>query len=328
MIKIASMGAFESSACEFYRGQGVFPWLKNEGIDFFTVNGFGWYQLMGVDIFFLRRPHTEQHVNVLKFVKSMKIPIWIDYDDDLSALDVSNPVAHMYMSPGVQNAIDACVAMADVVTVATPALEYNLKRMAKKVVIVPNAFNDYTHTLATEPSKKNTIVWRGSMTHDRDFAEIQDALIEVLKESKWEFVTMGHSMWGVADACPNQYTNFPMSDLIEYFDNIRKLQPAIVIVPLVDTRFNRAKSNIAWIEGTYAGASVIAPNLPEWDSEGVLRYDDAEEFAENLRLLIRSEIDRHSLFRKSVKHIQEKLLLSKVNEQRLEIAQGLIGGRI
>jgi hypothetical protein len=49
-----------------------------------------------------------------------------------------------------------------------------------------------------------------------------------------------------------------------------------MFVPLVDNEFNRAKSNIAWLEGTWAGAKTIASDLPEFNKPGVTVYKPGE----------------------------------------------------
>jgi hypothetical protein len=44
------------------------------------------------------------------------------------------------------------------------------------------------------------------------------------------------------------------------------------MVPLHVSDFNRAKSNIGWIEAVHAGAITVAPDFQEWRRPGVINY--------------------------------------------------------
>lgn len=108
-------------------------------------------------------------------------------------------------------------------------------------------------------------------------------------------------------------------DIIDYFRNIKTLRPSIQIVPLENIMFNYNKSNIAWIEGTYAGAVTIAPNLPEFNKPGVLTYNSPKEFKSILEGCLKGDYDLRSLYDSSYIYIKENLLLSKVNNLRKEV---------
>src|ERR1035437_9869971 len=98
-----------------------------------------------------------------------------------------------------------------------------------------------------------------------------------------------------------------------------------MIVPLVDSEFNRAKSNIAWLEGTYAGAAVVARSLPEFGVPGCIHYEDPKEFSNVVRDALASSERRKSAVRKSWSHISKAgLHLSDVNHIRQEVLNDLI----
>jgi hypothetical protein len=96
---------------------------------------------------------------------------------------------------------------------------------------------------------------------------------------------------------------------------MRRLNPNIFIYTLENTKFNQGKSNISWIEATYVGAAVIAPDfLPEFVKPGISNFNSSlkETFnkikADNEVLKLMNEL--------SWDYIKAKLLLSHVNQQR------------
>jgi hypothetical protein len=106
--------------------------------------------------------------------------------------------------------------------------------------------------------------------------------------------------------------------IIDYFKFFSELNPNIFIYTLKDTPFNRAKSNISWIEATYAGASVIAPEfLPEFaNMPGVITYNELmDSVFENVKDLNKGLAITNDL---SWKYISQNLLLSQVNNQRYQ----------
>jgi len=94
-----------------------------------------------------------------------------------------------------------------------------------------------------------------------------------------------------------------------------------VAVPLENTQFNQAKSNIAWIEATVlCGAVAIAPiDLPEFDKPCVLRYKGPRGFDTVLNAVIGGRIDREDMVMQSQKYISENLRLSEINKERARL---------
>jgi SAM-dependent methyltransferase len=107
---------------------------------------------------------------------------------------------------------------------------------------------------------------RGGGSHSRDIDTYKDAIINIMNdypEYNWAF--MGYwPKWALETLPDERLLLFPYGDLMKYFETLMELKPEIMIVPLEDTEFNKSKSNIAWIEGTLAGAITLAPDLPEF----------------------------------------------------------------
>jgi hypothetical protein len=113
-------------------------------------------------------------------------------------------------------------------------------------------------------------------------------------------------------------------DLIEYFHSLKTLAPKIHLVPLKDNRFNRCKSNIAWMEATWAGAACVVPGFEEFEMEDT-SYDDNESFYRIAKALLDDEQLNSDIYFFARDYIQKNLLLSQVNQMRIQIARSLGG---
>jgi hypothetical protein len=95
-------------------------------------------------------------------------------------------------------------------------------------------------------------------------------------------------------------------------------------VPLADSIFNRCKSNIAWIEGSFAGAVCLVPDWEEWQMPGTVRYSNPAEYGEKMKLLLNNNFNYRKYNDLSWEYIMDNLTLSRVNGQRIEILKGLV----
>jgi len=178
-------------------------------------------------------------------------------------------------------------------------------------------------------------VWRGGKSHDSDLLAFLPAFREVSRLpqfSKWKWCFMGEigalAASELRKAIPAEnleagYGDFPH----QYMAAFGHLGPWVSIVPLEDSAFNRAKSNLAWIEATCAGAITLAPDWPEWQRPGAVNYTTLKVFEERLRGLIemfsRAEVDWQ--VGDSREFIKENLLLDHANAQRWDIINQLAG---
>lgn len=90
----------------------------------------------------------------------------------------------------------------------------------------------------------------------------------------WEWVFMGMYPWFLKDKMPPEKMRILRPCGIgEYFQVLSRMDASIMVVPLVDNPFNRAKSNIAQIEAAVAGAVAIVPDWYEWKHNGSMNYD-------------------------------------------------------
>jgi len=323
MIKIQVHDIAPHGGCSYYRGIGPLSKLKNN--IFIEYNDqIGWHKIVDTDIVFFERPSDWGYRDGIQYCKDFGIKVWIDIDDLLHGIPKTNPSYIHFGKEETQKCIEQCLSLADVVTVATKDLKIFYEKFNSNIHVIPNAHNDYNYPWKLIENHNPFVNWRGSNTHRKDLLSIANQLISISKKyQSWYFSFLGDDTWYVAEHINNPYCQ-PESDLISYFNLLKSLLPAIHIIPLIDNDFNRAKSNCSWIEGTYAGAAVIAPDFSEFRRPGITNYKDATDFGNKLELLMNDESLRQKLYTQSFEYIRDNLLLSKINEKRLKIIKDLL----
>jgi len=331
MIKLLVSTPTEFDSTSFYRCWGVLHNLnkKMHGrllMDSFGSGAFNWSKLAGYHILFLHRPCSMQVLQLAQYCKQIGIKIWVDHDDNLFNLPPENRAFDNFNKLDVKKVMRGIMDLADVITVSTQPLHtfftQNLYVQAP-VHVIPNALNDDFFKPVTAFNEKQNYCWRGSDTHHADVLDYTTELYEAMHATTAPWYWLGYKPWLLmrdqALAARIHYSE--PADPILYHSNLKQLQPHIMHVPLSHNGLNECKSNIAWIEATYAGAVTIAPNITEWQRPGIINYNSPTEYKE---MLINPPANLAALWQQSHDYIHEHLRLSVVNEQRQDIIEKLL----
>lgn len=283
-----------------------------------------------MDVCFMQRPSQTEHLQLLEMLKYLRIKVWIDYDDNLFDVPSSNPAHNLYSSEKTQNIMKEIISRADVISVSTPHLALGLKKYVKDsthIHVIPNAFNDYLFKEKPVFKEHNIAFWRGTQSHQQDLlAFSNDIRIASYNNPSWLFNFMGYHPFFLMDAMAGRAIHTPPVDLFKYFDVIQKTYPNICMVTLSKSDFNQAKSNIAWIEATYAGAVCIGPDWEEWKKPGIVNYSNVSSFAIKLDQLMNSKRDDlRKLHEQSWNYIDQNLRLSQINKLRVKLLNEVMG---
>lgn len=327
-----------NDATSFYRAVGPLSHLRKTSprpISYTIVDQFSWANVALADVVFFQRPSLDAHLKAMQLCKDMGKPIWVDYDDDLLNVPTDNPTYFIYGQINSQKNIMDMLEMADVVTVSTRDLANNLKEKGinKDFVVIPNSVDLSWFDWDKEIGKRNQlVVWRGSPSHFRDVLSVTPDLTTIINDSKgWEFEFIGDRLWFLTDRCnPERIAHTRPMTVPTYFKYMRQIAPKVVITPLVDSKFNRAKSNIAWMEATLSGAVCVCSNLPEWQDSGAMRYiskpDGSSTFSQVLTHCMSMDDEEHTeMVDNSWGAIRSKYNLDIQNKKRLDILEKLNG---
>jgi hypothetical protein len=321
-MKILLLTMQKGDATSFYRAAGVVSDIESQTGHDVTIQDWSeqtlaWPVLINYDLVWMQRPIQPEAVNTVQYLKLIGKPVWVEYDDDLFNL----PQSHQYYAAfgKARNNIIQILQLADAVTVTTPTIAESYEPYSKNITIVPNAIRD--ELLApVELPWGDEFMYRGMKAHEDDLYAYRQPFQILLNEGmKIKFMT-GFN--------PVRYFTGKMTvvenrDIYHYFDYIRKFRARSFLFPMVDNRFNQARSNICWLEATMAGSVVVAPDWGEWSHPGIIRYRKPEEFHEVVLEIMRGQVSVDQAYHESYRYIRENLLLSKVNKLRIEIINKL-----
>lgn len=330
-MKLLALTVNKNDSTSFYRANGVFhdlqqkmPNLQITSIDFSAMHEMSWATLTMFDIVFMQRPYQPVALKLAGYCREMNIPVWVDYDDNLLEIPVDNRAYPIYSNPDTQKTIRSILAMANAVTVSTKPLGEAYSFFSKNITVIPNALN--TRLLNYRPAKiktKKTALWRGSDTHQLDILLYTDEIYNAAeRHPDWNFHFFGFNPW-MLPPLPNR-TYSPPTDPVLYFKQLSQLAPRFIYVPLANNKFNMAKSNIAYIEGTWSGAITLAPDWEHWRNPGTLTYNSNETFATNIERILSETVNFEKYNNQAWQFITDTLTLTTVNTQRSLLISRLI----
>ena len=331
-MKIRYCTVKPDGAISWYRVAGVLNKLKriDPSIKAELAAELNWDILMDTDILFLSNPYELSQYQAAMMAKELNVKIWIDYDDDVLNIPPTHPDYKYFSSFGIKENIWRTLEVADVVTVTTEALKESILEYNKNVVIIENAFNNFNYTLPDEYNDDSeSFMWRGGHTHWDDLVTVVQSLMQISTtnpEWHFDFLAKEIDVRHITRFIPNSFYTGEMP-LLVCFQTMRIKKPGIFIHPLVDNQFNRAKSNISWIEATAAGAMCIMPDLPEFCKPGVVTYKDNDGFLKEVNYYMKHPEARAEKFHESREYIMNKLCLSTVNEKRYDVIKNLFSSK-
>lgn len=320
-----------TDTCSFYRSGGIAPDLvKRFDINIRVAQWdkiiLTWQNMITYDLVMMQRPFRAEAVNLADYLKHLKIPVWIDYDDNLFVVPPENPQFKIYDAEAREN-IKRLLQLADIVTVTTNALKESLKQFNPNIRVIPNAFNDFIfkekniQDILKQP-RSRLVAWRGGLSHVFDIMSLANPINKAVKDfSDWQFLFLGYNPWHLTEA--NNMFTLDAMDVMVYFRHVKRMAPIMLQVPLFTSLFNKCKSNIAYIEGAYFGAVTLAPDWEVWDVPGIIHYSNEEEYYNGIRAVLKGEVNVEATVRMAWEYILDELSLTKINVKRMEIIKEL-----
>jgi glycosyltransferase involved in cell wall biosynthesis len=216
------------------------------------------------DVVVLQRPGRRWWADIIPLLQRLGIRVVVDMDDLLDSIDKRN-IAHAQFDPkrvDHHNHTWAALACerADVVTVTTPAL---LERYGYgHGIVLPNLIPERYLKIESEV-RPDTAGWTGNVqTHPVDLQATAGAVSKALDDNGWTFHVIGTGIavkaaLGLREE-PSATGHLPFAEYAEALGEIE-----LGIVPLVESKFNRAKSCLKMIEFASVGVPVAASATPD-----------------------------------------------------------------
>ena len=313
----------------FYRGSGPLKRLAEKYPDInydIARPEFHVELLKEYDIVLITCPYTTKHVELIKAAVKYDVKVWVDFDDLLTDIPVWNERAFLeYKQHPVASVVQFSLIWATFVTVSTAFLKSELDEIAESLHLKDNIYiveNAFDHEFLTNPAPIGTskeVLYRGGQSHNADLWEYHKPILNAMRKTDWKPHFVGMNPIYINQELNGTWT--PQLSKPNYWNFLENNTAKILIVPLKDRPFNRAKSCIAWIEGTYAGCSVLAPNWEEWQKPGVMNYDNQVDFEGKLKGMMQGRIKLEGRVEKSREYIMNCQTLLKVNETRFALLE-------
>lgn len=242
-------------------------------------------EITNADIVVFHRPESPEFHELAWVLKKMGKKIVFE-NDDTFILDDDHPFknrdAHGLMAniKHKNNLLHNFITNSDLVTTTNEWLADEYRQFNKNVVVIPNYVNpkDWPEPLRNE-GEKIRIGITGSVSYSQDFKPIEDVLRKLDEMPNIQLVMLGLHSKKIRGKNPRseevyktEYSFFdslknlehtPWADMIDYMDTLNDLKLDIMLIPRKDCYFNRAKSNVKFLEASMLEIPVIAQSFPD-----------------------------------------------------------------
>lgn len=208
---------------------------------------------------------SPQILDIVKRLASRDTLVVFDMDDDPLSVQAANPGAVFWGRHEVQQLLAEVARTVDVITTTTPELAEVFSRFNKNVFVLPNQLPSEhwpSERMPLRDSETLVVGWAGSESHVQDMGAIQDVLFQILERhtdvevhlagTRPEWFHRTHPRLRLVESV--KIEQYPQ--LLAGFD--------IAIAPLLDNKFNRAKSDLKVVEYGMLGLPVVASKSPSY----------------------------------------------------------------
>lgn len=222
------------------------------------------------DAFVFQRQMSSVSFNVMDHLRKMGIPSVYEIDDNLFEVSIfaygSSLDFNKISKEGQENLtrLTKAIQRCDYLTVSTEPLKEQLSHLHHNIHVLRNYvdLDLYTPYMKKEYDPETIVIgWGGSATHFPDMPEVSQALKDVVK--MYDNVKLAIMGWPdcefFTDVDREKYIEIPWSSLEEYPKMVSQFD--IGVCPLIDTKFNQAKSNLKYIEYGALGIPAICSKV-------------------------------------------------------------------
>jgi glycosyltransferase involved in cell wall biosynthesis len=250
--------------------------------------------LLERDVVHITRMYSPEAVRVARRLREAGVALVYDNDDDVSATHVGHEYDRLTRQQ-ILSGITAMVRCAHVVTTPSDAIAERYREMgAEDVRVLPNCLPPIFRRQGGIPARREVILgWLAAGEHKADLKALGlRGILERLLEAHPQLQVIGIGL--PLDLRSDRYDPWPITaygrlpELMSWFD--------LGIAPLIDTPFNRARSNVKLKEYAAIGAawlaSPVGPYAGMGEAQGGRLVADDRWYEEIERLILDAEARR------------------------------------
>lgn len=284
----------------------------------------------GCDLFMYNRilpDHALPQVKELQQKYGFKICVDVD---DYWELDEHHILYDAYKTDGFAAKQIAQLVGADVVLTTHERLAEEVAAWNTNVHVCPNAIpRQGQFDIEREPYYLTRLFWQGSDTHKADIALLKTPIDRLgALAPKIKMVMAGyapdHEDWHnmVMDytaQAKHQYKLIPATNVNEYY--AAYAQADICLVPLINSRFNRHKSNLKILEAANLGLPVIASQVHPYLDMPLLYCKHSGDWIKHIIRLVASRKRQRDAGQELAEYCKEHYSFHKINNMRREVLE-------
>lgn len=275
------------------------------------------------DIILFQRHDLGNYIAVFGALSEMfNIPFLLDTDDNVRFVRPWNPGYRGYNPQGEAQIWNRKVfEKVHGVIVSTDELKRFHAQDHKYITVCPNSLDMSLRDnlpIGQHPGEIR-IGFLGSAAHTENLKPILPAVYQILREYP-QTVFYLQSMYGnfwkvIPEDVKSRVREAEWKNMKEWGGYIAGLGLDIGLAPLADNMFNRAKSNLRWIEYSINKTAVIVSPVEAYKnvihSETGMIAKEPEEWYENLKILVENETLRKQIGENAYKSVKENYNLEK-----------------
>lgn len=273
--------------------------------------------------------------SVLAFFHALKDiykgkPFITECDDWIFDIPSSNIASNPY-KPGseAQKIAYEQLEISDAIIVSTGFIKDSLLKLfpGKEVFVVPNGidFSIWDSIKKHENDGKIRIVYSGCQNHHADMSIVKKPILALIEEfENLEFIMAApFTSWDDVKH-PRVFINTVWAPIDKFPSLVSSWKPDIGIAPLKDSIFNRAKSNLRWLEYSAMTIPTVASRVYPFvhsinDGVDGLICNSSKEWYEKLKKLITDSPYRSRMGAEAYNRVKKDFNMGKIAQDYREV---------
>lgn len=264
------------------------------------------------DIVICQMVHTRAALTVLEGMKAMyKIPLVTEMDDNMLSTPAYNPASAVYGNGSHLRALAIeQMRMSDALIVSTPGLKETYSEFCENIYVLENSLDLRVWNNLRHPKRKDFVRlgWAGGASHVEDLRIIEPVVRKTLEKHKTARFMFIHGV-------PDFFRNIDRVETVADWTRIDRWPQFLAskgidigLAPLVDSAFNRSKSNLRWLEYSGLRIPTIASKVGHFAEtieqavDGML-CESEDDWLQSIDWLISDEVARKKIAKNAGKKV-------------------------
>ena len=281
----------------------------------------------------IQRQATPQQLQFVKWLRQVadknNFRLIYEIDDICFHEDIPdyNKYKTAFTDPKIRQSAQEMMEICDEITVTCPFMQdyYKSKTNNKNVTVIPNFMpkfwlggkSNINRTMESydKNKRKPRILYAGSGAHfdvenrtkfRDDFEHVNEVIRRTADKYQWVFI--GAHPLPLRDLIQNGKVEFhPWKRLYEYGQGLYDLNVNLIVAPLQDNTFNRAKSDLKYIEACALGLPIVCQDLCTYENAPI-RFKTGDEMIDQINNTLKDRSRYKSLCKKASQYADTRWL--------------------